>query len=88
MTHESINGVVDAFARAAVIAEEAGFSGVEIHAAHGYLLSQFLSALSNRRTDSWGGTVEDRMRCLLEVVPRRALSCQFVLRRRRKAQRL
>lgn len=56
------------FADTARLAREAGFGGVQIHAAHGFLLSQFLSPLFNRRTDSYGGAVENRMRLLLEVV--------------------
>ncbi len=56
------------FARTAARAEQAGFDGVEIHAAHGYLLSQFLSPLVNRRTDAWGGPLENRARMLLDTV--------------------
>lgn len=68
MTQAQIEEVIQRFANTANLAERAGFTGVEIHAAHGYLLSQFLSPLSNRRTDQWGGTLENRARLLLEIV--------------------
>jgi 2,4-dienoyl-CoA reductase-like NADH-dependent reductase (Old Yellow Enzyme family) len=68
MTAEQIEATVHRFAVAAVGAERAGFDGVEVHAAHGYLLSQFLSPLSNRRTDQWGGSLENRARLLIDVV--------------------
>jgi 2,4-dienoyl-CoA reductase-like NADH-dependent reductase (Old Yellow Enzyme family) len=68
MTPEVIAEVIRRFARTARLGELAGFTGVEIHAAHGYLLSQFLSPLTNRRTDEWGGTLENRARLLLEIV--------------------
>lgn len=68
MDEQSIDEVITRFATTANLAELAGFSGVEIHAAHGYLLSQFLSPLSNQRTDRWGGSLENRVRLLLEVI--------------------
>ncbi len=62
-----IKAVVDAFAAAAVRSARLGLDAVELHAAHGYLLHQFFSPLSNKRTDSYGGSPENRMRALLEV---------------------
>ncbi|NKF24777.1 NADH:flavin oxidoreductase/NADH oxidase family protein [Solimonas marina] len=68
MTPAMIDEVVQRFTHTAQLAEQTGFTGVEIHAAHGYLLSQFLSPLSNRRTDAWGGSLENRARLLLDIV--------------------
>jgi 2,4-dienoyl-CoA reductase-like NADH-dependent reductase (Old Yellow Enzyme family) len=68
MTPEQIDATVERFAVAAESAQRAGFDGVEVHAAHGYLLSQFLSPLANRRTDQWGGSLQNRVRMLLDVV--------------------
>ncbi|MEW1776567.1 NADH:flavin oxidoreductase/NADH oxidase family protein [Streptomyces sp. NPDC086777] len=68
MTPEQIEATVRRFAVTAERAARAGFDGVQIHAAHGYLLSQFLSPLVNRRTDRWGGPLENRARLLLDVV--------------------
>ncbi|GAA1793839.1 NADH:flavin oxidoreductase/NADH oxidase family protein [Leucobacter iarius] len=68
MTESQIAETIDRFVVTARRAEEAGFDGVEIHAAHGYLLSQFLSPLANRREDRWGGSLENRARALIEVV--------------------
>jgi 2,4-dienoyl-CoA reductase-like NADH-dependent reductase (Old Yellow Enzyme family) len=68
MTEADIRGVVQAFVEAAKSSLEAGFQVAEIHAAHGYLLQQFLSPLSNRRTDRYGGTFDNRIRMLCEVV--------------------
>jgi len=70
LTESEIENIIDRFAAAAGIAETAGFNGVEIHGAHGYLVSQFLSPLSNQRTDRWGGDSERRMRFVLEIVRR------------------
>jgi 2,4-dienoyl-CoA reductase-like NADH-dependent reductase (Old Yellow Enzyme family) len=70
MSEDEIERTVAAFAHAASIAEQTGFDGVQVHAAHGYLTSQFLSPLSNRRTDRWGGSLENRARFLLEVIRR------------------
>ncbi|WP_053119753.1 NADH:flavin oxidoreductase/NADH oxidase family protein [Pseudomonas sp. P1.31] len=68
MTPEVIADVIQRFATTARLGEQAGFTGVEIHAAHGYLLSQFLSPLTNQRTDEWGGSLENRARLLIEIV--------------------
>lgn len=63
-----IVAIVERFGRAAAVARAAGFAGVQIHGAHGYLISQFLSPHTNRRTDRWGGPLEHRTRFLLEIV--------------------
>ncbi|BDH57902.1 NADH:flavin oxidoreductase/NADH oxidase family protein [Tsukamurella sp. PLM1] len=68
MTEAQIRATIARFATTARRAEEAGFDGVEVHAAHGYLLSQFLSPLVNTRDDQWGGALENRARLLLETV--------------------
>jgi len=68
MTLEDIRTVVKQFGDCARRAEQAGFDGVEIHAAHGYLISQFLSPYSNKRTDGYGGHLVNRMRFLLEIL--------------------
>src|SRR5688572_7915108 len=63
-----IAGVVDAFRRAAALAMRAGFDGVEVHGANGYLIDQFLRSTTNLRTDRYGGSAENRIRFLQEVV--------------------
>lgn len=68
MTDEDIESIVEAFGQAAGRTQEAGFDGVQIHGAHGYLVTQFLSPSTNRRQDRWGGSLENRMRFVLEVV--------------------
>ncbi|QBS40326.1 NADH:flavin oxidoreductase/NADH oxidase family protein [Nocardia sp. CS682] len=70
LTDTEIEDIIDRYATTARIAEIAGFDGVQIHGAHGYLVSQFLSPLANQRTDRWGGNPERRMRFAVEVVRR------------------
>ncbi|MSW84714.1 MAG: FAD-dependent oxidoreductase [Actinobacteria bacterium] len=68
LAEEEIAEIVEHFAQSALTAKEAGMDGVEIHAAHGYLLFSFLSPLTNRRTDGYGGSVENRARFVIEVL--------------------
>ena len=68
LTDGDIRATIDDFARCAALARDAGYDGVEIMASEGYLLNQFLAARTNRRTDDWGGSYENRMRMPLEVV--------------------
>ncbi|MDD5288229.1 MAG: NADH:flavin oxidoreductase [Dehalococcoidales bacterium] len=70
MTGEDIEGVIADFVAAGLRVREAGFDAVQLHGAHGYLMSQFVSPLTNHRTDKWGGNPENRRRFHLEVVRR------------------
>lgn len=70
LTKEGIKEVVDAFEAAAKRSLKAGFDVIEIHTAHGYLLGEFLSPMSNKRTDEYGGSWENRVRIVLEIVDR------------------
>jgi len=70
MTEEDIERVLDAFAAAARRVAESGFDAVQIHGAHGYLVSQFLCPHTNRRKDRWGGSIENRMRFVSELYRR------------------
>lgn len=67
LTGDEISEIIHRFATVAAIAKKANFTGVQIHGAHGYLVSQFLSSYHNQRKDSWGGNLENRMRFLLEI---------------------
>jgi 2,4-dienoyl-CoA reductase-like NADH-dependent reductase (Old Yellow Enzyme family) len=68
MTEEEIEATIKAFGKAARRAEEANYDGIEIMAAHGYLISQFLSNRTNQRTDQWGGSIENRGRFLFRII--------------------
>lgn len=76
-----IEELVGRFIETARLAEQAGFSGVQIHGAHGYLISQFLSPHHNRRNDKWGGSLENRMRFLVEIYQgiRAAVGSEFLV---------
>ncbi len=67
LKHDEILEIIKCFGNTAYIAKKAGFTGVQIHAAHGYLINQFLSPYHNKRNDAWGGSLENRMRFLMEV---------------------
>lgn len=70
LTSSEIHDLIARYVAIAVVARETGFTGVQFHAAHGYLLSAFLSPRANIRTDEWGGTLENRARALIEIVKR------------------
>ena len=67
LNESQILAIIEAFGNTAIILKDAGFSGVQIHGAHGYLVSQFLSPYSNIRSDKWGGSLENRARFVIEV---------------------
>lgn len=70
MTEADIDATLDEYAASAALAIDAGFDGVELHGANGYLIEQFLNTATNQRTDSWGGSVENRLRFALQAVDR------------------
>ena len=74
-----IQTIIDQFVKSAALAKQAGFDGVQIHGAHGYLVSQFLSPRHNQRQDQWGGSLENRMRFLMEIYTsmRQVLGSEF-----------
>ncbi|MDQ7019569.1 MAG: NADH:flavin oxidoreductase/NADH oxidase family protein [Robiginitomaculum sp.] len=79
LSADEITDIIGRFAHTARIAKETGFDGVQIHAAHGYLLSEFLNPLTNRREDEWGGALENRARLLRSVIAavRQAVGADF-----------
>ena len=81
LTKQEVTEIIQAFQAAALRAKAAGFNGVEIHSAHGYLLNQFFSPLTNKRTDAYGGTIHNRIRLHLEVIKaiRAAVGSDFPL---------
>jgi 2,4-dienoyl-CoA reductase-like NADH-dependent reductase (Old Yellow Enzyme family) len=68
LTGDEIRGLIRRFAETALAAQGAGFDGVQVHGAHGYLVAQFLSPLTNLREDEWGGSLENRARFLVEII--------------------
>lgn len=81
MREEEILDFIQRFAQTSRVAREAGFTGVQLHSAHGYLLSSFLSPVTNQRTDAWGGSLENRARFLIESIraTRKAVGADFPL---------
>jgi len=79
-TQEEINRVIEGFAHAAEFLEKAGYDGIELHAAHGYLLAQFLSPTTNKRTDKYGGSLANRLRLIIEIAEasRKRVSSSFI----------
>jgi 2,4-dienoyl-CoA reductase-like NADH-dependent reductase (Old Yellow Enzyme family) len=66
-TQDDINRIIECFAHAAEFLYNAGFDGIQLHGAHGYLLAEFLSSTTNKRTDEYGGSLQNRMRLILEI---------------------
>lgn len=79
MQESDIQDAIQRFARSATLVKQAGFKGVQIHCAHGYLLSQFLSPNTNKRNDQWGGSLENRARIIRQIIQevRRAVGNEF-----------
>lgn len=75
MTNEEIQDLIARFTTTATQAQKAGFDGIQVHAAHGYLIAQFLSPLTNKRDDEWGGDINSRAKLLLDIVKGIRLAC-------------
>ena len=80
-SEEDIKNIIEGFAHAAEFMEKANFDGIELHGAHGYLLAQFLSTRINKRTDKYGGSLENRARIILEIAQeiRKRTSKSFIV---------
>ncbi|CAI9627903.1 unnamed protein product [Alternaria burnsii] len=81
-TEEDIANIIEGFANAAEYLEKAGYDGIELHGAHGYLIAQFLSSSTNQRTDKYGGSIENRARIIVEItdaIRKRVSSSNFVV---------
>jgi 2,4-dienoyl-CoA reductase-like NADH-dependent reductase (Old Yellow Enzyme family) len=80
-TEEDIANIIEGFAHAAEYLEKAGYDGIELHGAHGYLIAQFLSPTTNKRTDKYGGSIENRARIIVEITDaiRKRVSSNFVV---------
>jgi 2,4-dienoyl-CoA reductase-like NADH-dependent reductase (Old Yellow Enzyme family) len=80
-SQDEINSIIDGFAHAAEYLEKAGYDGIQLHGAHGYLISQFLSSSTNKRTDNYGGSLENRFRIIIEIVDecRKRVTKDFVI---------
>mgnify|MGYP004505801099 CR=1 FL=1 len=80
-TDEDIANIIEGFAHAAEYLEKAGYSGIQLHGAHGYLIAQFLSPTTNQRTDKYGGSIENRARIIVEIndAIRKRVSSNFVV---------
>lgn len=89
LTGEEVEQLTEDFIAAAVRSQKAGFDGVEVHGAHGYILSAFLSPELNRRTDGWGGSVENRARIVLDIMAGIRARCRpdFILGMRLSPER-
>lgn len=80
-SQDEINRVIDGFSHAAEFLEKTGYDGIQLHAAHGYLLAQFLSPTTNKRTDNYGGSLENRVRIIQEIAEacRKRVSKDFII---------